>query len=117
MQDNLFAETEETFTNDKIVNDERHEMDPNIDDNAFEEVTKRNVDVTPEEMSTQKSLKALLNVAKKTKKTSDRPGSELSFQSVNEISSIGMLNRIMSHVYIHCLFRWFYLLLRCTVCF
>ena len=93
MQDNLFAETEETFTNDKIVNDERHEMDPNIDDNVFEEVTERNVDVTPEEMSAQKSLKkALLNVAKKTKKTTDRPGSELSFQSVNEISSIGMLD-------------------------
>jgi hypothetical protein len=31
-------------------------------------------------------------VAKKTKKTTDRPGSELSFQSVNEISSIGMLD-------------------------
>ena len=105
MQDNLFAETKETFTNDKIENDERHEMDQNIDDNVFEEVTETKVVVTPEEISTQKSLKALLNVAKKTKKTSDRPGSELSFQSVNEISSIGMLNRIMSHVYSHCLFR------------
>ena len=69
-------------------------MDPNIDDDVFEEVTETKVDVTPEEMSAQKSLKtALLNVAK-TKKTTDRPGSELSFQSVNEISSIGMLNRI-----------------------
>ena len=97
MQDNLFAETEETFTNDKIENnDEKIELDPNIDDNVFEEVTETKVDVTPEEISTQKSLKALLNVAKKTKKTSDRPGSELSFQSVNEISSIGMLSRILS---------------------
>ena len=102
MQDNLFAETEETFTNDKIENDERNEMDPNIDDNVFEDVTETKVDVTTEGISTQKSL---LNVAKKTKKTSDRPGSELSFQSVNEISSIGMLNRIMSHVYSYCLFR------------
>ena len=65
-------------------------MDPNIDDDVFEELTKTNVDATPEEMSAQKSLKkALLNVAKKT---TDRPGSELSFQSVNEISSIGMLD-------------------------
>ena len=117
MQDNLFSETGETITNGKIENDERHEMDPNIDDNVFEEVTETKVDAIPEEISTQKSLKALLNVAKKTKKTTDRPGSELSFQSVNEISSIGRLNRIISHVYIHCLFRWFYLLLRCTVCF
>ena len=94
MQDDLFAETEETFTNDKIENnDERIELDPNIDDDVFEELTKTNVDATPEEMSAQKSLKkALLNVAKKTKKTTDRPGSELSFQSVNEISSIGMLD-------------------------
>ena len=66
-------------------------MDPNIDDDVFEEVTETKVDVTQEENSAQKSLKALLNVSKKTKKTSDRPGSELSFQSVNEISSIGML--------------------------
>ena len=102
MQDNLFAETEETFTNDKIENDERHEMDPNIDDNVFEEVTETKVDVTPEE--TQKSLKALLNVAKKTKKISDRPGSELSFQSVNEISSIGMLKNNESQVYSHFVF-------------
>ena len=94
MQDNFFVETEETFTNDKIENnDEKIELDPNIDDDVFEELTKTNVDATPEEMSAQKSLKkALLNVAKKTKKTTDRPGSELSFQSVNEISSIGMLD-------------------------
>ena len=101
MLDNLFAETEETFTNDKIEsNDEKIELDPDIDD-VFEEVAETKGDVTLEEISTQKSLKALLNVAKKTKKTSDRPGSELSFQSVNEISSIGMLNRIMlkSQVY------------------
>jgi hypothetical protein len=66
-------------------------LDPNIDDDVFEEVTETKVDVTQEENSAQKSLKALLNVSKKTKKSSDRPGSELSFQSVNEISSIGML--------------------------
>ena len=88
----FFVETEETFTNDKIENnDEKIELDPNIDDDVFEELTETNVDATPEEMLAQKSLKkALLNVAKKTK--THRPGSELSFQSVNEISSIGMLD-------------------------
>ena len=47
--------------------------------------------VNSEELSHQKARKILLNVSKKTKMslTSDRPGSELSFQSVNEISSMG----------------------------
>ena len=91
-------------------------MDPNIDDNVFEEVTETKVDATPEEMSAQKSLKkALLNVAKKTKKTTDRPGSELSFQSANEISSIGMLKNNESQVYSHFVFLGSFCC-RCSSC-
>ena len=73
------------------ANESNEKVEAEIDDNVFEDVSAATKLVNSEELSHQKARKMLLNVSKKKKMNlaSDRPGSELSFQSVNEISSMG----------------------------
>ena len=85
------------------ANESNEKIEAEIDDNVFEDVSAATKLVNSEELSHQKSRKMLLNVSKKKKMSlaSDRPGSELSFQSVNEISSMGKLGDFNKSVYFY----------------